>query len=156
MSVFIEYLADRPEAIPTLAQWHYVQWSYLTPGDSVERRIAALQAHLEKGQIPTTFVALVDRTVVGSASLIAHDMDTRMHLSPWLASVYVEPLHRNRGIGSALVRRVEEEATALGVLALHLFTPDKVAFYTRLGWAVLEQCIYRGYAQTVMTRRLHR
>ena len=152
----IDYLADHPAFIPTLADWHHAQWSYLSPGDSAECRIKRLQEHLGKKQIPTTFVAYNttgDGTeiVVGSASLIAQDMDTRPELSPWLASVYVAAEHRRQGIGSALVRRVTGEAIALGVETLHLFTPDQAHFYARLGWTVLERCIYRGYPQVVMT-----
>ena len=71
--------------------------------------------------------------MVGSASLIAQDMDTRPELSPWLASVYVAAEHRRQGIGSALVRRVAQEAAALGVETLYLFTPDQEHFYARLG-----------------------
>jgi predicted N-acetyltransferase YhbS len=146
----IDYLADHPEFIPTLAHWHHEQWNYLCPGDSVERRIESLHAHLERGQIPVTFVAVSGQAVLGSASLIAHDMDTRMDLSPWLASVYVASEHRRAGIGTALVRRVIREAETLDIPALHLFTPDKESFYARLGWSVIERPEYRGYPQVVM------
>ena len=161
----IEYLADHPGFIPTLARWHHEQWKHLDPGDSVEKRIAQLQAHLREQQIPTTFVAMSlpdgagserDRAeVLGSASLIAHDMDTHPELSPWLASVFVTPEHRGRGIGTALVQRVIQEAAALGVARLYLFTtPDKQGFYTRLGLSLIEHTRYRGYRQLVMVRRL--
>jgi GNAT superfamily N-acetyltransferase len=157
----IDYLADHPDAIPTLARWHHEQWKHLSPGDTVEQRIARLEAHLFKEQIPTTFVALplletrpgraASEGILGSASLIAHDMDTRPNLSPWLASVFVAAEHRGQGIGTALVRRVIEEAQTLGVPNLYLFTtPDKRSFYTRLGWELTERTRYRGYAQIIM------
>jgi predicted N-acetyltransferase YhbS len=89
--------------------------------------------------------------ILGSASLIVHDMDTRPDLSPWLASVFVAPEHREQGIGTALVRRVIEEAQTLSVPNLYLFTtPDKRDFYARLGWKLLEHARYRGYQQVVM------
>jgi predicted N-acetyltransferase YhbS len=150
----IEYLTDHPECVPTLAVWHLHQWSYLSPGDSVGRRTAMLQSHSGRRQIPTTFVALASTTPVGCASLVEHDMDTRMDLSPWLASVYVDPEYRRRGIGSALVQRVVEEARALGVSILYLYTPDREAFYSRLGWQVAERTLYRGYQQVVMSLNL--
>jgi GNAT superfamily N-acetyltransferase len=146
----IAYLADHPECIPALAEWHHAQWSYLSPGDSVERRTAMLHTHLGRKQIPTTFVALEGPTLIGSASLIAHDMDTRMSLSPWLASVYVVPEQRRRGVGTALVARVVQEARALDVETLYLYTPDKEAFYARRGWSVVERVTYRGYQVVVM------
>jgi GNAT superfamily N-acetyltransferase len=52
--------------------------------------------------------------------LVAHDMDTRMDLSPWLAGVFVAPHHRRRGVGAALVQRIIDEATGLGVEQLYL------------------------------------
>jgi N-acetylglutamate synthase-like GNAT family acetyltransferase len=100
-----------------------------------------------------TVVALSDETLLGSASLIAHDMDTRMDLSPWLASVYVTPAYRDRGLGSTLVRRIASEAATLGFERLYLFTPDRERFYARLGWTVLERTVYRGYDQVVMVLR---
>jgi predicted N-acetyltransferase YhbS len=144
-----KYLADYPSSIPTLAQWHHTQWSYLDVGVSASDRAVALGKH-GKAQVPTTVVALSGDQLLGSASLIDHDMDSRMELSPWLASVYVDPPYRTRGIGSTLVRRIVVEAQALGFERLYLFTPDKERFYARLGWSVLERTNYRGYAQIVM------
>lgn len=115
--------------------------------------MAALQKH-GKAQVPTTVIALSGNCLLGSASLIAHDMDTHPELSPWLASVYVAPEHRKRGIGRTLVQRIVAEAASLGLDSLYLFTPDKERFYTHLGWTVLERTMYRGYAQVVMVRHI--
>jgi GNAT superfamily N-acetyltransferase len=150
----IEYLADHPEFIPTVAQWLHVQFSYLSPGSSVERRIAGLGKQLAKGQMSITFLALSGDTPLGTASLTAHDMDTRMELSPWLASVYVAPEYRRQGTGTALVQRVADEAKALGFETLYLYTPDQEAFYARRGWSTIEHVQYRGYEVSVMELRL--
>jgi GNAT superfamily N-acetyltransferase len=145
---------DHPELIPTLARWHHAQWSYLDVGLTAEQRASRLGAHLGRTQIPTTFVALSGKTLIGSASLIAQDMDTRMDLSPWLASVYVAPEHRRQGVGTALVQRVAQEAASLQVVEIYLFTPDKEQFYARRGWSVVERTLYRGYRVVVMSLRL--
>jgi GNAT superfamily N-acetyltransferase len=155
----IGYLADHPAFIPTLVRWHHAQWSYLRPGDTIERRTARLKGRLGKNQIPTTFVAY-DTTedgreiVVGSASLLLQDLDTRPDLSPWLASVYVDEEYRRQGIGSALVERAAQEAAALKVKTLYLFTPDRQRFYERLGWYEIERCAFGGSMQVVMARDL--
>ena len=146
----IDYLSDHPSLVPALARWHQAQWSYLSPGRTIEQRMATLRAHLYAAQIPTSFVALSGDILLGGAGLIAHDMDTRMDLSPWLACVYVAPEHRRQGIGTALVQRVVQEVRALGGDTLHLFTPDKEAFYARLGWSVVERTQYRGHQVVVM------
>ena len=138
----IEYLVDNPSFLATLAAWHHQQWSDLNPGDTLEKRMARMQNHLGRLQIPTTFVALDDQTLLGSACLVTDDMNRHRDLSPWLASVYVHPPHRRRGVGAALVRRVAEEAVTLEVQTLYLYTPDRESFYARLGWSVQEHTSY--------------
>ena len=139
----IEYLADHEKRIPTLARWHHGQWGYLNPGVAIEEYVSHLRKHLGRMQIPTTFVALSNEDLLGSASLVEYDMTTRMDLFPWLASVFVAPEYRNRGVGSALVERVVEEAMALEIPVLYLFTPDREGFYARMGWSVLERSEYK-------------
>ncbi len=152
--VRIEYLADHPEMIPTLASWHYEQWGYLNPGCTVERYVASLESQVGCKQVPSGFVALSENNApLGSASLVTFDMDTKMELSPWLASVFVAPEYREKGIGSALVRRVMEEARDIGIEVLYLFTPDRESFYARLGWTVLERTVYRGESVVIMSIR---
>ena len=149
----IEYLAENLALVPTIAHWHHEEWGYFNPGDSVEKRITNLQTHLGREQIPTTFISLSGGILLGSASLIAHDMDTRMDLSPWLASIYVLPENRGQGIGTALVERVIEEAVELGIETLYLFTPDRKGFFASLGWSVVEHTEYRE--QKVVIMALH-
>jgi len=144
-------LNEHPEFIPTLAKWHYTEWSYLHAVDSVERRISELEEEAKSDGIPQTFVAVSGDTLLGSASLIPHDMSIRMDLSPWLASVYVPVEQRNRGIGSALVRHVVKEAESLGYRIIYLFTPDREAFYVRLGWSLMERTEYHGHHVPIMT-----
>lgn len=146
----IEYLADNPDLLSTLAAWHHQQWSDLNPGDTLEKRMARMQNHLGRLQIPTTFVALDDHALLGSACLVADDMKQHVDLSPWLASVYVHPPHRRRGVGAALVRRVVEEAKTLEVQTLCLFTPDRESFYARLGWSVHEHIEYMHQDVVIM------
>ncbi len=134
-SLQIDYLADHQHFIPTLSEWHHREWAYLQPGISVEGRIVRLRASCGHREIPTVVVSFANGTLVGLTMLIEHDMDTRLKLSPWLAGVFVAPDNRCNGIGTALVRRIVEEATALGVRRLYLYTPSKEQFYSRLGWS---------------------
>ena len=146
----IGYLADRKDFIPTLAQWHYNEWAYLRPGDSVEARITRLQGCCGRREIPTVVIAFTESTLLGSVMLVSHDMNSRMELSPWLAGVFVAPEHRRSGIGTALVQQAIDEATALGVERLYLYTPNAEHFYSRLGWSLVEHARYRGANVAVM------
>jgi len=152
--VRIEYLADFPELVPLVARWHHDQWSYMNPGRTLADRIDEYRSKHGRGRIPTTVVGLLDDQPVGSASLIEHDMDTHMELTPWLASVFVHPEHRGRGFGSALVRRIEREAERLGIDVLYLFTPDRESLYARLQWRVMSREEYRGERVVVMKKKI--
>jgi N-acetylglutamate synthase-like GNAT family acetyltransferase len=88
--------------------------------------------------------------------LVAHDMDSRPQLTPWLAGVFVKPQCRGKGIGSALVRRIEAEARSLEVATLYLYTPNTESLYERLGWSVTERCEYRNTNVVVMSKELAR
>jgi len=147
----IEHLADHVAAAPTLARWILDEWGYLLPGCTLEDIVAMYEKRTVRGRIPETFVALEGDTVVGAASIIEEDMETHKELSPWLAEVYVASEFRNRGLGSALVRTIIQEAKDLGVRRLYLFTPDKVAFYQHLGWQVLERTEYYEKNVTIMS-----
>ena len=133
----IEHLAEHPHLVPTVAQWSKDEWGHLCPEVPYEDYVSSFQKRTIHNSIPETLVALEGDTLLGTASIIEHDMSTRMELSPWMASVYVAPEFRNRGVGSALVRAVMQEAERLGLEKLYLITPDKVRFYSRLGWREL-------------------
>ena len=121
-SVQIELLADRPEFIPTLAEWHFREWAYLRPGDSVANRIRLLYERSGRHELPITFVASSGAELLGSAMLIHHEMDTRPQYTPWLAGVFVAPAERQRGIGRALTQHVIRRGSGTGPphsLSLH-------------------------------------
>lgn len=149
----IEYLADHPEFIPTLARWQHDEWGHLRPGDSVDARMARLQSSVQIGRIPLTVVALTDGELLGSASLVAYDMETRMELTPWLAGVFVLPRRRRKGVGAQLVRRIMTEAATLHIPVLYLYTVHSENFYANLGWSLQEHTAYREQNVAIMTFR---
>jgi len=148
-------LKEAPEHLATLAQWHHEQWSYLNPGESIDQRIKRMQVYLNDHLIPSTFIA-EEHELLGSAALVKHDMETRQHLTPWLASVYVAPSHRYRGIGTRLVFYVMSQAKLAGLDTLYLFTPDKASFYHKLGWRLVCHEQYHGHNVTVMQAKLNK
>lgn len=147
----IEYLADHPSALPILAEWLHREWGHLRPGDTVEARRARLEGWCNRDRIPLTVVALDDGEVLGSASLIPHDMETRMELTPWMAGVFVGEPYRRKGIGAELVRRIMVEAGKLDVPLLYLYTVHSEKFYAALGWTLMERTNYREQKVVIMT-----
>jgi predicted N-acetyltransferase YhbS len=149
----IDHLANHPHFLRTLAEWQHEEWGYLRAGDTVEARIGRLQSSVQIGRIPLTVVALDDGELLGSASLISHDMDTRMELTPWLAGVIVAPEQRRKGIGAQLVRRIMAEAATLQVPMLYLYTVHSEKFYAKLGWSLQEHTGYHEQKIAIMTYR---
>ena len=110
----ITYLDEHVDAIPELAQWHHAEWFEVPPNLSVADRIAGFSERARRGSIPTGLVAVIDSRVVGMVCLVACDVPSHCHLTPWLATVLVAPTHRHQGIGTALSRRAADEARSLG------------------------------------------
>lgn len=143
-------LKDKPEHLLPLAQWHHAEWSYLNPLRSFDQRVQEMQEDLEGKVIPTTFVAEDAGELLGSACILADDMSSHPELTPWLASVYVNEIHRGKGIGSTLVKRVMQHARENGVKRLYLYTPDQEQMYARLGWQLYSREPYNGTPVTIM------
>jgi GNAT superfamily N-acetyltransferase len=143
-------LKDKPEHLLPLAQWHHAEWSYLNPLRSFDQRVQEMQEDLQGKVIPTTFVAEDAGELLGSACILADDMSSHPELTPWLASVYVNEIHRGKGIGSTLVKRVMQHAQENGVKRLYLYTPDQEQMYGRLGWQLFSREPYNGTPVTIM------
>ena len=149
----IEYLADHPETLDTLVQWLHREWGNVRGGETLEQRRKRFAGSLNRDRIPLTVVALEAGELLGSASLIAHDMETRMELTPWLASVFVAEEYRRRGVGAELVRRIMAEAGKLKVPLLYLYTVHSERLYASLGWTVAERTQYLEHPVVIMTYR---
>lgn len=143
-------LRQEPQHLDTLAQWHFAEWSYLNPGESLAQRQQRMHSYLAEETIPSTYVYRHEGQLAGSAAIVHHDMDTHGELSPWLASVYVKPELRGKGIGSQLVRQIMRVAAESGIKELFLFTDGGKNFYARLGWTVWAEETYRNCKVTIM------
>jgi GNAT superfamily N-acetyltransferase len=152
----IDYLCDHPELIAELATLNFKEWGEFRPGQTVEHRIEHMRESCGKGAVPSVVVALEGSRLLGGALLIENDLKLRPNLTPWLAGVYVKAEERGRGIASQLVKRVVEEAAALGVPELYLYTDTSQSLYARLGWEVIEELVYDDLPVTVMKYTLHR
>ena len=147
-------LVERPDLAEQVSVWGFGEWGHLNPGQTLQQRRAEVQDSLNVDRVPIAFVALDDEGgIVGMASLIFDDLEGDPR-NPWLASVYVPPGHRRKGVASALVRTVEQAARRIGYDRLYLFTSTAPSLYAGLGWRTLEQRDYRGEHIQVMDKAL--
>ncbi|VVO97506.1 hypothetical protein PS850_02690 [Pseudomonas fluorescens] len=148
----IDYLCNHPALIPELAELNFKEWGQFKPGDTLQARTERMRAACGKGAVPTVLVALDGTQLLGGALLIESDLASRPELTPWLAGVYVKAEHRGRGIASRLVSRIVDEAAALAIPRLFLYTDSAQSLYSRLGWETVEQLDDDGLDVTVMAR----
>lgn len=153
MDVAVYPMLDYPTEVPRIASWFFEQWRPLYTEESlasVERRI---RTWLTRNQIPTALVAVSDKRIVGTVALKIRELPD-LDFGPWLAGLFVVPEQRRRGIGALLVAAAEQQASALGVRQLHLYTTDSEGFYERLGWKVVDRHALPTRTVSVMRKDL--
>jgi predicted N-acetyltransferase YhbS len=153
--VRIGFLADHPELIGPLAAAHHGEWGALY-GDAWTADDALAELRAQGRTYPVTLVALdTDGTLLGSVSAIPDDApgyDDRY--APWLASLWVTPGQRGRGIGGRLVTALEDHMRRLGTPRLHLVTPEHRTWYEQRGWTWLGTLALPGTDVDLMARSL--
>lgn len=131
-------LRERPEFASIIAERVWRAW-WEPRGHALAFVDNLVQQHLDDEPIPLALVAHDGGTFLGTASVIASDLDERPQYTPWVADVWVEPEHRTKGIGAALVRAGADQARKLGFDPVYLWSlPPKHGFYERLGWHPVE------------------
>lgn len=144
----VEYLADHPRHVPTVAAWLHAEWGHLQPGSTPRHRAEELRRQMQRDAIPLAVVALHADRAVGFAALVDHQPADLPPAVPRLANVYVEPAHRRRGLGSRLALRIADEARRLGAPRLFLYAKDQEALYARLGWRTVMQSRVPDWGET--------
>ncbi len=155
--VRIESAADHLDRVPEVARWHWENGGWREdPKGSVDSWTQGLLGRTNRDRIPATYFALRGNDLVGSVTLVEHDLPDRRDLQdfgPWLAGVHVVRSARGAGIGSRLVRHAEERARSFGVSRLFLYTSLAALFYQRLGWRTVRQDHFVGPI-TIMSKDL--
>jgi GNAT superfamily N-acetyltransferase len=135
----ISDLRQRPEFFDIVADRIWRAWWEET-GTPLEYITGRLHENLNAEPLPIALVAHNGAEFLGTASVIASDLDERPQLTPWVAAVWVEPHARSRGVGGALVERAARDCFALGFAHAYLCArPALTSFYERLGWIAIER-----------------
>ena len=146
--------SDRPDLVATTARWRWEAF-FQARGRPFEDVLAEAQATAASPPpLPRTLVLLADGEPVGTASLVAHDLEERPELTPWLAGVVVLPNARGQGHATRLVVAVEAEAVAAAISTLWLYTRTAERLYARAGWRTTETIQHNGRPYALMRRTL--
>ncbi len=148
-NVSVTDITARPEAAQQVGRWIDSEWRRLPVHDYLE---AVARGEPWEALLPRVLIAERQGTVVGTASLLEADIETRPDLDPWLGCIYVHPEYRRQGIGALLVERVERMAESLGIRSLRLFTSTSRELYERGEWSVVERAEYEGESVVIMEK----
>ena len=150
-NIIWQHIAECPEHIPQLACWFQDEWGLSDRECTLETRYEELKAKTDKNSLPLTMVAISQGELLGTYTLDLTDLDIRPNLSPWLASVFVNPKYRHKGIGTLLVKESLQHAESLGLGILYLYTKSsRASWYASMGWQTIEELFYRDEDLTIM------
>ena len=133
-------LADAPDAIASLVRLFIEEWNPYYgskgPGDAAQD----LRECCNCDQLPIGLVALnASGTVLGTAALKSESVGAELGVGPWLAALLVPHEHQNKGVGTALVDAIENEARRLGFESIFTSTDAAASIIKRRGWTELEE-----------------
>ena len=121
MDIEIKNFVDCKSSLPTIAVWLHAEFF----SDKPEFTEAVLLESMYSGKrddLPLGLASFEGGVPTGTLSILEQDLGRSSELSPWIAGVYVDPPHRGKGIGKALVESGVKEARRLGFESVYLFT----------------------------------
>ncbi len=145
-----QHISKRHDLVSIIAHWFQNEWAAYDPECTVASRAAELYAKKDPKALPLTVVATDQNELLGTYSLDLTDLAIRPNLSPWLASVFVNPGYRNQGIGTLLVQHAVRHAQSLGISTLFLFTAHHASWYAYMSLQSLEEVSFQGEILTIM------
>jgi predicted N-acetyltransferase YhbS len=134
------------------ARWRVEAFSVL--GGSVDKERATLNAFVADQVNHVALMARCKGEPAGTCLLAPREIAPVHEVSPWLAGLFVAPAFRCRGIGEALVRAIEAEASTRGHARIYLYTDAAEPYYQRLGWHTIERVDWHGFDTALMARDL--
>lgn len=151
--VVVSDLRDAPHFFDTVADRIWRAW-WEPQGFPLSHITGLLEESLADSAEPLCLVAHAGDRFVGTASVIASDLEERPNLTPWVAAVWVDPPFRGLGIGGDIVLKAASAALDTGADTVHLCAlPGKRAFYERLGWRLDEKDVGEDRLDVFSMRR---
>ena len=147
----VSRLCEVPSFAPALAEAHAREWGHLYANWNQETALADFRLEKVNSDLPTTWVAHHPAGILlGSVSLVLDDLPGHPGLNPWLASLFVFPKYRGRGLGRILTQTALDFLAARRYPHAFLFTKDQVAFFSKFQFAVHAKSKAQGREVTIM------
>jgi N-acetylglutamate synthase-like GNAT family acetyltransferase len=151
LNISVSRLCDVPFFAPALAEAHAREWGHLYAHWNQETALADFSLEKPESDLPTTWVAHHPSGILmGSVSLVLDDLPGHPGLNPWLASLYVFPEFRGRGLGRVLTQKALDFLRQVKCPHAFLFTEDQVPFFSKFHFAVHTKTQAQGKKVTLM------
>ncbi|HOW82226.1 MAG TPA: GNAT family N-acetyltransferase [Spirochaetota bacterium] len=152
-------LDQKPDCVPILAWWAFMEW-YRDRNIGFDILLSSYRKRSAGPDADGFLVACLDSLPVGMVSLKMNDLWSLTDINPWLASLYVCPEFRRRGIGGSLITALLEKARSRGHRRIYLYLSsegrgDLEKFYITRGWLFYDRAVDNdGRTTDVLYREL--
>jgi N-acetylglutamate synthase-like GNAT family acetyltransferase len=141
------------EEIDMIANWYEQQWQI--PVSTTRNKLSRLS--VANGEFH--LLMKLDGRPIATGGISTHvglldKMPEFRKYQHWLALVYTLPDQRGKGHGAILCTQLQNDAAALGLKEIFLFTDTAESFYRRLGWQPLERLLLGKRNIVIMNKRL--
>lgn len=125
-------IREFPEYLDQAIQYIYSKWgnvnNYLCYHDCIEHSIDV------NSDLPRWYLLLDDDdNIIGCGGLLINDFISRMDLSPWISSLYVEEEKRGQSLGAKLLEHIKDDAKNEGFEKVYLATTHE-GLYEKYGF----------------------
>ena len=127
-------IRDNPEYLDKAIQYIYSKWgnvnNYLCYHDCIEHSVNV------ESPLPRWFLLEDEGEIIGCAGLIINDFISRMDLSPWISSIFIEEDRRGNNLGGLLLEHIKKDAKLAGFNKVYLAT-DHIGYYEKFGFSFI-------------------
>ena len=150
--VTTDFLQNHPAFVLRLVEHSGREWEHLYDGWGRKEALREYAAQHTDGALPLSLVAMEKAELLGAVSLISEDLPGFEPWNPWLASLFVLPQHRGRGVAAFLVREAEKMLRQNGIRTAYLFTESAQGLFFKLGWQPVEETFCHGHPVTIFKK----
>lgn len=120
-----------------MTEWMYEWWGK-EETLTFEQVKSFVKHSMQEDRLPQTYGAFIKKNIVGMYQFSYEDLTARPDIYPWLANVYVDTQHRNKGICRKLLESVKENAKGnVNFNELWLYTKH-IDLYEKFGWKYIK------------------
>jgi len=145
---------DVDEIVHVINESNYHAYRSIIPDEYFKHPVVSRDEILEDMRRMRFYVYEVEGRIVGVAAL-QPKLDEKVGIIRW---VYVHPEHQRRGIGTALIKHIENIALSLNLEKLRLVTHEKahwaIRFYEKLGYRAVSYIQRIAWKDILMEKTL--